>query len=601
MRFVKTRAWALGAVLASALMAGCGTAPKKEEAPVPPSDIPRAGHIYRHLIVFCPLTDEDVQSWLSLLQTYPRLRMVLAVSPRFKVIEKNAEWRLALEEGVKAGRLELALQLPNPAILPLLIDSNSARESLPPGTPLPEPAYAYPDDVVQQIARAKADYYQVWKTLPKGLVVPYGALSPALVRQLERLGFSWAVGAMGNTQGEAAFRSGPLVLWDGTPAGGSLHTLVRVWDDRTMMEASRSRKSLESWAKELQRQTDIDAILPSDHAIPAGTIPDPSTWKRRTWMTPDWSTWIGTSAKNEAWARLRKTRETLEAFKNSGQASVHRLDLAMEELFSAQSASYFGAIGNPAVIAAADRESEFNASLASVYKLMNQAPPETLFSAAQTPLVPVTGGSVARLEVAAGREQMVIEDAAGDERMAPKPTLDLREIRLVPGLEAVDIAIQTAGTDDALVDLYIDLNRTPEAGTLPLLSDRGVNASPADAWEYAISVRGEEAHVYRTQTGGTFEWAGSFPVTSAGAIRRMSIPRSVLKGSPARWGYQALTMIPDPASPAKRPKPLKSPDLPAGTPPVYDVIDPPDTTQALWFELMATGVRDDLPFVRLRR
>ena len=65
----------------------------------------------------------------------------------------------------------MAVQLPNPPILPLLIDTNSAKDSLPVGSELPNPPFAYQEDVIQIIARAKADFYPSVGMLPQGIVL----------------------------------------------------------------------------------------------------------------------------------------------------------------------------------------------------------------------------------------------------------------------------------------------------------------------------------------------------------------------------------------------------------------------------------------------
>jgi alpha-amylase/alpha-mannosidase (GH57 family) len=66
-------------------------------------------------------------------------------------------------------------------ILPLLIDSYSARESSP-GLPLPHLRFHYPADAARQIADAIAFHERTFGEPPKGLWPPEGAISLAAVR-----------------------------------------------------------------------------------------------------------------------------------------------------------------------------------------------------------------------------------------------------------------------------------------------------------------------------------------------------------------------------------------------------------------------------------
>jgi len=102
------------------------------------------------------------------------------------------------------------------------------------------------------------------------------------------------------------------------------------------------------------------------------------TWKEGTWDRTDWSAWIGQPDKNAGWDALRKTREALEIYKNSGQASVQRLDAAFSEIYSAENANYFSSMGNmaqsPALVE--ERQHDFQATLLAAYRLIGQPPPD---------------------------------------------------------------------------------------------------------------------------------------------------------------------------------------------------------------------------------
>ena len=95
---------------------------------------------------------------------------------------------------------------------------------------------------------------------------------------------------------------------------------------------------------------------------------------------------------------------------------------------------------------------------------------------------------------------------------------------------------------------------------------------------------GPKATLYRTQGMGTYAAVQTFPVTVQGRTLRLTIPGSILHGSPRRWGYQVLVMPGNPAAGAL----------------VSDFFDPLEISQAdLWKDISA-GKRSDIPFIRIR-
>lgn len=571
------------------VLSGCAVAPQIHEKKVPPVAEVSPAHPPREMIVYVPQTDDTAAVWLKWFVKYPDLRMVIAVSPHFQTFLKDLHLKTQFQTLLKAGRLELALQIPNAPILPLLIDSGSAKDATPAGTQLPDPAYAYPDDVTQLIARSKAGFFKQWNFLPHGLVVPYGAASPKLVSLLERLGFNWMIGALEAPATDGPYQSGPLMIWDGTPAsppaplpqgeGGQRPgeaTVVRVWDERQMKE-----RPLDGWVMEIRAKNGM-FLLPQDSGVAAAPMNQKTSWKMRTWTGSDWSLWIGQPEKNAAWNALRKTREAVEAYKNSGQASVQRLDLAFEEIYNAQNSNYFASIGNTAQspALAEDREHEFQATLLGVYRIIGQPPPEDLFNSSAAGLPAAARASSTTVSAESfpdGREHVLIQDAVGDALIPGGP--DLESLEVWAATDSITWTVTLATMTPAVIDIYIDLNHQPNAGTPSFLPGRHFVTSPLDAWEYAISLSGPVATLYQTQGMGTYGVAQTFPIVMEGARFQVTIPREMMRGSPKRWGYQVLVM--------------------SGTT-LSDFIDPLEISQKDLWQDLSSGKRNDIPFVRVR-
>lgn len=577
-----------------------------------------SSHKLRSVILYVPQTDEGAAHWLELFAKHPSLRMAIAISPRFQKFAKDAVLRGKFIELQKAGRLELPLQLPNPPILPLLVDTQSARDALPAGYALPSPPYSYPDDVVQLVARAKADYFRTWRALPHALVLPYGAASPRIFSLFDRLGFTWLAAAIAAPAVDGPYRSGSFTVWDSTPSTPSVGTEFYVWDERQMKGSS--LKTLEAWVRHVET-TGKEFTLPSEKIYADVPLPPETQWARRTWQQPDWSSWIGTPRKNAAWEWLRRTRQALEAYKNSGRASIARLDAAFEEVFMAESATYLGAIGNkdlPAHVSE-EREREFQATLGGVYRLMNQPPPDDLFQVVDREATGFGSATQTKADTTSnGLELVVISEAEGDDKgdgtlASPAGSIpglyDLRSLGVSASTETVTFTLtMTAGSGfklggppfpGPLIDLYLDLNGQPNVGTGSFLSGRGLNIQAKDAWEYALVVTDPLARLYRTQSG-SYELAGTFPVTVQASAVQVALPRSLMRGNPRRWGYQVLVMSCDPRSSRENPLPLKS-ATPESLSPVYDLLDPLEMNQTQLLQDIFNSKRSDVPFVRVRK
>jgi hypothetical protein len=577
----------------------------------------------RQVIIFIPQTDQSAPAWLKLFDKYPQLRMVIAVSPRFNRFAKEPPLKEKVLALISAGRLELALQLPNAPFLPLLINTDLARTALPAGAPLPSPPFMHPEDVTQVVAKAKVDLTTAWGINPKGFVLPQGAVNADLLKQLNQLGLGWVVGALGAPKNEGAYRSGNLAVWDATPVQENPRFMVQVWDERLTGNSGQSLQTLNTWAQELVKNN-LKATLPSDEGIPLQDLPADAPWGGRTWTTKDWSPWIGSAHKNAAWSWLRNTRDALENFKNSGRASVRRLDMAFEEIYNAENANYFSGIteGETTFTLAEDREREFKATLSSVYRLIGQAPPDNLFSAEGAISVPGFRGSSTTLkwETFPDGGRLTIEDAMKDDNgdgqlkdplgtQAPLGVYDLRRVEVRVSTESLDWTIMLGSINGGLgnfqipgplIDIYVDLNGQPGVGTLPFLPGRGVSAASSDAWEYAFSLWGSQVQFYRTRGPDTYDLSDTVPLTIEGNRIKFSVPRAWLRGNPQRWGYQVAVMSYDPKSLESDVRPLITPDaVVARRVPIYDLIDPLDMLQAQVLTDIEQGKRNDLSFVRL--
>ncbi len=156
---------------------------------------------------------------------------------------------------------------------------------------------------------------------------------------------------------------------------------------------------------------------------------------------------------------------------------------------------------------------------------------------------------------------------------------DLKSLDVAASTETIRWTVTLASTVTAVMDIYVDLNGQPNAGTPTFLQGRPYGTAPSDAWEYALSFSGQTATLYRTQGSGSYGTVQTFPVIVQGNSYQVTMPRDVMRGSPKRWGYQVLVMSGSTLS---------------------DFIDPVEISQKDLWQDLTSGERSDIPFVRVR-
>jgi alpha-amylase/alpha-mannosidase (GH57 family) len=90
-----------------------------------------------------------------------------------------------------AGKIELTVTPYFHPILPLLLDSDSAKEALP-GVRLPRTRIQLPEDVDEQVGSAIEAFAAAFGVRPAGMWPSEGSVSDPVVRRLPKLGIRWA-------------------------------------------------------------------------------------------------------------------------------------------------------------------------------------------------------------------------------------------------------------------------------------------------------------------------------------------------------------------------------------------------------------------------
>jgi alpha-amylase/alpha-mannosidase (GH57 family) len=277
------------------------------------------------------------------------------------------EYRLASER----GQIEISTTPYYHPILPLLCDTDVARIANP-HTPLPHPAFRYPEDAREQLVRARAFHERVFGKSPAGLWPSEGSVSDQSLEIAMELGFKWFAtdeGVLGRTRNIGFWRdaggypeNGPDLYspWrlvrgaremtgffrdhylsdlvgfvysrmDAGAAAADLHRRIRAIGDREpegrtatvslILDGENAweyypgngREFLRQFYRRIEQDPEIRALTASDAMEAAQDRPALQGIFPASWISANFDVWIGHSEDVRAWDLLREAREAYAA------------------------------------------------------------------------------------------------------------------------------------------------------------------------------------------------------------------------------------------------------------------------------------------------
>ncbi|HEY2749026.1 MAG TPA: glycoside hydrolase family 57 protein [Polyangia bacterium] len=325
------------------------------------------------------------------------------------------------------GQVELSASPFYHPIVPLLVDTEHARRSMPAAT-LPPP-FAYPGDADAQIVRGAEAHARAFGARPRGMWPPEGSVSPEAVAAYARAGVGWLATDEGN-------------LWRSLASANEAHgrgDLYRVWRhgdvdvvfrDRELSDKigfayahgdaqagvadllARARQAAQSSTA----PTDEPALVPifldgenpwesypglgepflrtlfsalsSDPELGTASIGghlDAAPSRRSlaqlhsgSWIDSAFYIWIGDPIKNRAWELLGRARARFDRAVAEGATDAQR-DAAYEALLAAEGSDWFWWFGEPFhSMEDALFDALFRAHLAGAYQALGLPVPREL-------------------------------------------------------------------------------------------------------------------------------------------------------------------------------------------------------------------------------
>lgn len=389
----------------------------------------------------------DLQVWHNLawcghraLARFPQLRELVAKGRQFSESDKQCVLAAQREilDGIiplyrrlqERGQIELTTTPFFHPILPLLIDTDSARRSRP-DSALPQ-RFAHPEDAEAQIRRALDFHETLFGRRPVGLWPSEGSVCPELVPILAKLGVRWAATDEGVLARSVDRWERDAMLYRPYHVevdGGGVALLFRDRDLSDAVGFTYSRNppdaSVADFCGRLQaiasRSTEARPLVPVilDGENPWEHYPDggegflrglyaslaaggghdvrfqsvtpgraleehpPAARLERlhtgSWINADLKIWLGHVEDNDAWDRVGKTRRFLRTREETGEVPAAALRAAWDELYAAEGSDWFWWYGDEFdTDHKALFDQIFRLHLANVYRLVGAEVPEFL-------------------------------------------------------------------------------------------------------------------------------------------------------------------------------------------------------------------------------
>ena len=280
---------------------------------IPPATGPAVGLLP---VFWTPAPKSDPLAAARYMAARPGLRATALFPDSYFTDDANGRQARALFLSlISSGALEVALTLPGRPVLPLLMDTDNAKSSTVPVAALP-PRFAWPQDVTEQIALARAAHRRRWRSDPSVVVLPWDAVQGPELAELSKFKLRW--GLMASTPGSPVLIEDDrlsLVRPSLPPAGAATR---RDWWKRgpgpglsagatwgpVQVATLEELAAWESWlSTETFRWAKVSETVRESVSTSVVRSPLPA---------PDFTPWIGDNEENRAWELLGIARRAVE-------------------------------------------------------------------------------------------------------------------------------------------------------------------------------------------------------------------------------------------------------------------------------------------------
>ncbi len=475
----------------------------------------------------------------ALMRAHDDVKLTIGLTPTMATPLVKA----ALLPWIEKGRIELAARINGDPLLTMVAG---------------HPAAPRPQDALERAVEARERLQKRLGLVPAGFMPGAGAVDAGVAASLGASGASWIL---------AGPYADPAAPW---VAGGRAvivpSNATSLYDESAstasvfLAAAANLPRPVQGWAtiSDLAREkSEAPVELSAVAAWPA--------WAAEDALFPP-----ADAGAKAAWEAYGAAAQALDHYQNSGSADLRTLDAAVELLRLTQAGRYYRPAGSEGVPA------PLRTALLAVYKRLKLPAPDSLYDASSAGAAASTSNErPTGVRALSGPSWLEFRAPLGTIALAPSLTPGATAAIADGGAAADPWRIQSlrAEWDEAAVrlilrvgrasnaaprpiyEIYTDFNRVLGAGRVPLLEGRGAVVPARDAWELALSITGDEARLYRARGAGEPQETAAFKaqwLSDRGEVSVL-VPRSFMRGNPARWGWSVVALAEDPARPGRRP------------------------------------------------
>jgi len=165
--------------------------------PQPSPQIKKAMPNEMTVFFYSPHPAGDARKLIKILKDNPTLRLTLIFPEKYFDQPDRKELISQFRMLQSSGQIEIALNLENEPILPLLGNLGLADKKVSSW----KFDFAWPEDIATQIANGSGQYQKRWGRLPSGFAPPYSSLSEQVMDSIKRFRLTWVLGKPGSEPG----------------------------------------------------------------------------------------------------------------------------------------------------------------------------------------------------------------------------------------------------------------------------------------------------------------------------------------------------------------------------------------------------------------
>ncbi len=336
-----------------------------------------------------------------------------------------------------------------------------------------------------------------------------------------------------------------------------------VFDETSEEDPAIMRAAIKEYLGNIQQET-ITAMEVAETQTAAEITAEEIEQTAQPW-TGSYDRWAAKSSQMGTLVAMSQTRNELMKYLNSKAGNMTEAASAFNAYYEAENSRRFLNLGSKEADTAKSSEADMRRALSDVYEIMGKKAPQWAISSLSDA---GTGRNTALMRIAMQKTGFEIKNSQDRPVFdtVPQNLPEVADPYKLWKLNSLKVELQNrnvifrlfpaainnsgsslSGFSHIAIDMYIDVNHRVNAGSSAMLPGRPMKMAVEDSWEYALEISPAATYLYRSTSMGP-KLVGKYRARVSGGAITVSIPTSILGGTPASWGYAVLMMVPQDGS-----------------------------------------------------